>query len=285
MQFDGQSMLKHSPHPRDLAPFLAKDAPRVQGSGLRMGLKALPAEAWLDQGALYPERLAAKKRVLQACPQSVQALPEAGPALLELNQLLGLPAHTSLALAGLTTLEDLCLLEPYAGTHRLTAATLAFPTDWHLSEKLGQPLMDIHAPITGYAGKLAHGVEHFFNTLQPGALFMRSNWFVVETDALRYLPTGPAEQRFAAIAAEQAGEALFLRCERQTLRRLPASLAVLFTIGVYLCPLNALSNQELGLLVQALESLPDFEFARREAYAFYPLIRQYAQARLERFKV
>lgn len=43
----------------------------------------------------------------------------------------------------------------------------------------------------------------------------------------------------AAVVAERAGEQLWLRVERQTLRRLPRSGDVLFTIRTYVEPLGA----------------------------------------------
>ena len=54
-----------------------------------------------------------------------------------------------------------------------TAGALAYPTDWHLHEKLGQPLAGIHAPVPGFAVKLAAGVDHVFDTLTPARLLTR----------------------------------------------------------------------------------------------------------------
>ena len=57
----------------------------------------------------------------------------------------------------------------------------------------------------------------------------------------RYLPDDPAA-RFAHVSAANAGETLFVRCERQTLRRLPETGAVLFTIGIAVAPLARLPD-------------------------------------------
>ncbi|MHA6721349.1 heme-dependent oxidative N-demethylase family protein [Sphingomonas sp. RS6] len=176
--------------------------------------------------------------------------------------------------------EDLCILTPDAsGQYRLTAAAIAFPTDWHLHEKLGQALTPIHAPIHGYAEQLASGVDHFFATLQPGPIFGRTNWFVVASDAWRYLPQEAPEARFAHVTAENAGETLFVRCERQTLRRLPESGAVLFTIGIHVEPLDRLSTGAVARVAQSVAGIGTGEHERRAAPFYADALTRYAERR------
>lgn len=244
-----------------LAPF------RGGRGGLRMGLSRLADSAWLDRGPDLGQRIAAKRAVFDQYPDALRTLPRAEAACAEVAALVGADGAT-LRDAALHVAEDLCVLQPEGDSHVLTAAALAFPTDWHLADKLGRPLDAIHAPIDGYAEKLAAGVAHFFHTLQPGPIFTRANWFVVETDALRYLVEGPAEARFAHVTADNAGDTLFVRCERQTLRRLPASGAVLFTIGIYIAPLGTLAPALARDLVAVIAGLPSGE-ARRRGIAAY----------------
>jgi hypothetical protein len=176
--------------------------------------------------------------------------------------------------------EDLCILTPdVSGQYRLTAATLAFPTDWHLAEKLGQALTPIHAPIHGYAEQLAAGVDHFFATLQPGPIFGRTNWFVVASDAWRYLPQDDPQVRFAHVTADNAGTTLFVRCERQTLRRLPQSGAVLFTIGIHVEPLDRLSAGAVARVAQSVAGIGTGEHERRAAPFYAEPLTRYAERR------
>lgn len=176
--------------------------------------------------------------------------------------------------------EDLCILTPDAtGQYRLTAAALAFPTDWHLAEKLGHALTPIHAPIHGYAEQLASGVDHFFATLQPDSIFGRTNWFVVASDAWRYLPQDAPETRFAHVTAENAGATLFVRCERQTLRRLPQSVAVLFTIGIHVEPLDRLSTAAVARVAQSVAGISSGEHERRAAPFYAEALTRYAERR------
>ncbi|CAF1609460.1 unnamed protein product, partial [Didymodactylos carnosus] len=45
-----------------------------------------------------------------------------------------------------------------------------------------------------------------------------------------------------SITAENVGEKMYLRCERQTLRRLPKSQDILFTIKTYLTPMSEVAS-------------------------------------------
>lgn len=194
-------------------------APVGRGGGaLRMGLRSVAEGEWLHPA---PD-LAVRAAVFDNHPEAVQMLAGAEAASREVAAMLGVDG--GVGEAARACWEDLCLLLPDAdGAYRLVAGAVAFPTDWRLADKVGLPLTAIHAPIHGYAEQLAAGVDHFFRTLPPGPIFGRANWFVVPTDAWRYLPDDAPADRFAHVTAANAGQALFVRCERQTLRRLPAS--------------------------------------------------------------
>lgn len=289
------------------------------GGALRMGLVRVPEAEWLtpaaDLGAraavfaaapdcvqVLPEAEAAVEEVVTLLPSSpargggaqrprgedaeVGALsldrghPTVGPSARHLPSQGRIDAIDGLRLAASRVWEDLCILTPDAsGQYRLTAAALAFPTDWHLAEKLGQALAPIHAPIHGYAEQLAAGVDHFFATLQPGPIFGRTNWFVVASDAWRYLPQDDPQVRFAHVTAENAGATLFVRCERQTLRRLPQSGAVLFTIGIHVEPLDRLSDGAVARVAQSVAGIGSGEHERRAAPFYAEALTRYAERR------
>ncbi|MFA5990401.1 MAG: DUF3445 domain-containing protein [Sphingomonas sp.] len=236
-------------------------APKARGGALRMGLERVAEADWLMP---LPDT-ATRAAHFDAHPDAVQLLPQATAAGDEVAALLGVPG--GLAGAARAVWEDLCILMPDAATqqYRLVAGAVAFPTDWHLPDKLGLPLAAIHAPIHGYAEQLAGGVDHFFRTLAAGPIFGRSNWFVVANADWRYLPQDDPAQRFAHVSAANAGDTLFVRCERQTLRRLPVTGAVLFTIGIHVAPLGALSAGLARRLAQAIGSVNSGEHERRAA--------------------
>lgn len=247
--------------------------PKARGGGpLRMGLVALREEEWLQPA---PD-LAARAAAFAAHPGAVVQLPEAAAAGAELATMLG--TSGGIGGAARAAWEDMCLLLPgEQGLYRLAAAAVAFPTDWDPAAKLGLPLIALHAPIHGYAEQLASGVDHFMAQLKPGPVFGRCNWFIAPTPALRWIADTPPEMAFAHVTAQNAGETLFVRCERQTLRKLPQTGAILFTIGVHLSPLGLLSPGNVARLAEALATIPKDEAGRRGAAHYAPQLRAFAQ--------
>ena len=73
--------------------------------------------------------------------------------------------------------------------------------------------------------------------IKPGRLAVRYNWSVHEDPTL-FQPTGHGRGEFdPSITPENAGEALWLRVERQTFRLLPESGVVVFGIRTHMTPL------------------------------------------------
>jgi len=247
---------------------------RVSGP-LRMGLVRLSEGEWLQRN---PD-LAPRGEAFDANPQAVQVMPEARAAEEELAAMLGIDG--GLEEIARAHWEDFCLLtQDGPGTRfRLTGAAVAFPTDWDLSEKMGRPMLEVHAPIDGYAEQLASGVDRFLEGLRAPHIFGRTNAFVLASDALRYLPTDALETRFAHVTADNAGETLFVRCERETLRRLPKSQAIVFTIGVQRAALSTLSDAAVARIAQSIDGFGDGEGNRRAAPHYATALAEYAGQR------
>lgn len=239
--------------------------PKARGGGaLKMGLTALSEDDWLQAN---PD-LSCRAAAFDAHPDAVCLTDQAKAPGEELAAMLG--AQGGLAGAARSAWEDMCVLEAAEGeeVYRLIGAAVAFPTDWSPADKLGLPLSALHAPIHGYQEQLASGVDHFMAKLKPGRIFGRCNWFVAPTDALRWRDDRQASEAFAGVNASNAGERLFVRCERQTLRRLPQTGAILFTIGIYVRPLAALTPSNCERMAQAIATIPKAEATRRGT-AFY----------------
>ncbi len=249
----------------------------ARGAGaLRMGLVRLAEEEWL-----WPEfDRSLRAQAFAAHPDSIVVLEGAEAAAREAALLVA--GVEDFGTAARNVWEDLCIMQQDGeGTYRLTAAALAFPTDWYLADKLGQGMSAIHAPIHGYEEQLAAGVGNFFNQLVAGPLFGRSNWFVVANDDARYLPQDDPATRFAHVNAQNAGQTLFIRCERQTLRRLPETGAVLFTIGIAVEPLDALSVDLVSRIAASVTALGSGEHERRAAPHYADALATYAARRAE----
>jgi len=238
-----------------------------------MGLVRLEEREWLQP---QPD-LAARAAGFADWPEGVQLTPEADAPGRELAAMLGVPG--ALPEAALAVHEDLCLLTQAAGeaVYRLIGAAVAWPSDWRPAEKIGLPLRALHAPIAGYEEQLATGVDRFMATLRPGAIYGRCNWFIAATPERRWLPDCPPQAAFAHVTPDNAGETLFVRSERQTLRRLPETGAILFTIGIYVEPLGRLSPANIAMLGRAVQTLVNGEGDRRGAPAYADSLVAYAE--------
>lgn len=132
-----------------------------------------------------------------------------------------------LAIVGRLVQEDFCILQKIGSEHVLTAAILCFPASWSLDEKLGRPLTSIHDPIPDYDGRVARGVQRVFDALVPERPLWRANNLVYDDPDL-FQPRRENARR------SRPGEGRkWIRVELQTLRKLPASKAVVFGIHTW----------------------------------------------------
>ncbi|MDG2286886.1 MAG: DUF3445 domain-containing protein [Alphaproteobacteria bacterium] len=161
-------------------------------------------------------------------------------------------------LAGRLAQEDFCLMAPGDRGYTLEAASLCFPSRWRLAEKMGHPMAVIHDPVPGFEDKLARPVDRFFDHLHVDRPVWRVNWSVNDDPTLFQPARRQETATDAVITVANAGERLFTRCERQTLRKLPESGWILFTIKTHVDPLSTLvGNPEAAAgLAGALRDLP-----------------------------
>lgn len=250
--------------------------PDARGGGrLRMGLSRLGEEEWLQPHFDGD----ARKEGFAAFPEGVQIMPEANEPGRELAAMLRI--NGALGEAALSAHEDMCLLvrRQNESAFRLVGTAVAWPSDWLPAEKIGLPLRALHAPIEGYEDQLADGVDRFMAGLAPGAIYGRCNWFIAPTGARRWIAEELPKRPFSHVTAANAGETLFVRSERQTLRCLPHTGAVLFTIGIYVEPLSQLSDSNIARLADAIRALPRSEGDRRASPAYGEALIEFAKRR------
>jgi hypothetical protein len=137
--------------------------------------------------------------------------------------------------------EDLLVMDGTREGLPLVAGQLCFPSGWCLDDKLGHSLLDVHAPVPGFAEKLGHASRRLLEGLKPGRSVTRVNWAFTVTDRLDLEPWNVHEWRhlFEGITPQNAGSRCYLRLERQTLTLLPSTGGVLFTIHTYRAPIAA----------------------------------------------
>lgn len=158
---------------------------------------------------------------------------------------LALDGDAPLAVAGRLVQEDLCLLQRAEDGWRLTAASLCFPSTWSLAEKIGRPMAAIHADVPGYPGRMGDVVHRIFDHLKAELPVERLNWSIYGDLRLHH---PEAKSDVARRFPEDAPilDRATIRVERQTLRRLPKTGAILFTIRVFVDPVAALAERPDG---------------------------------------
>jgi hypothetical protein len=156
-----------------------------------------------------------------------------------------------LHIASLVVQEDLILMRRSAEGWRLVAGALCFPSSWSLNEKFGKTMQDIHIPVPAFGPgtRMAAMIERIFDNLAVEQPVERYNWSIQAGDAL-YHPLldeqriDRATRRPSRFSDEDINACAFIRVERQTLRKLPVSGDILFTIRIFLDPLAVLARHD-----------------------------------------
>ncbi len=158
----------------------------------------------------------------------------------------GQPGQNPLAVAAQLVQEDLLLMRHSPEGWRLVAASLCFPSAWILREKIGKPLHAIHRPVPGFGQQSRNDglINRMFDNLWPERPVMRWNWSLYG-EAKLYYPAvnNHIKNRFGP---GNIAENVVLRIERQTLRKLPISGDIIFTVRIHLNPIEVLSGHPQG---------------------------------------
>lgn len=264
------------------------------GGDFAIGLRPIPEANWLEGGEAAPA--SRKDTLLAAEPATVWgevAGSRPGQAeaceLVEqaLGQRLATPSHPPLWAAARGVPDDLCLMEKAAGQWRLTAAALCAPSFFTVPEALGRSLGELHRPVDGFAARFLGRLERIFDALRPGLILERRNWTLLNSGELYTPSAAPIRAEIPRIDPQAAGRALFLRVERQTLRRLPRTGGALFTIRVWRAPLESLRAEpaRLAAFAAAWRAATE-EFRNYKGFASYDvLVETFLRAEGESYSV
>jgi len=233
----------------------------------RLGVRSLDPSEWLQIDGQRDRDLAEKKRLLTARFDDVARFAADSPGAsievlglaveqLELHGIRVGPVvdeHPLVAAAQLIQ-EDLCVMEMTGGRWVLTAGVVCFPTRWDLGEKIGLDLAAIHSPVPGIKS-ISRNLDRFLERMRPGSLVVRANWSLTRDGALRLEPTG---RQAPATTPDDPGADVWLRAERQTLRKLRSGEAICFTIRIHRWPLGDVVDElPASALAAALSTLPE----------------------------
>ncbi len=278
--------------PADAANFSAMQIPeqilpQVVGENFRHRLGTFPLDVanWLPRDSETEQTINLKKRLLSMRRNEVVAIVPGGQDVAdEAAQLVAQWAGTKIDSNGIDALidasllvaDDLAVLQPAKSnggvdSMLLTAAVVCCPSRWMLSEKMGLEMLSVHAPVAKYAEHVGGAVDAFFQRISIEKPVWRSNWIIQDHPAL-------FQPRIPSSPLVKEPDELWIRMERQTLRRLPKTGGILFTIRGYQQPLPeylARSKTIAQNIRTMLERLPDDVAKYKSVFAYRPKILQW----------
>ena len=182
-----------------------------------------------------------------------------------------------MAMCARLTQDDLALMiEQPDGQYRLLAGAILLAGFWRLSDKYGMTLSDIHTSgdVPHFKEKLESGMTKFFQRLRCETFYSRNNYFIQVDESLPWSHSIGDEDApsvsWSTAEKDKAVENHFFRSERQTLRRLPRTGAIVFTIRTYFHPITEVAQEDYvpGRLASAVRSWDGWvsEYKGREKY-------------------
>ncbi|KAK2612264.1 hypothetical protein QQS21_001690 [Conoideocrella luteorostrata] len=277
---------------------------------ITMGLRTIEPDEWIELDNQFPKFHADKAaRIEERGDKCVKTHPDAIPAATELLEELAsyLPARypsmfkrTSVGIDNLWSGESFNILErplredPMAtcarlvqddlallleqpdGTYRLLAGCILLAGFWRLSDKFGMSLSDIHTSgdVPHFQEKLEKGMTKFFQRLKSHTIYSRNNYFIQVDDSLPWSHSiGSEDAPVVSWSTAEKNKIIqhhWFRSERQSLRRLPKTGAVCFTIRTYFLPIKEIAQEDYvpGRLASAVRSWDDdvARYKGREKY-------------------
>lgn len=160
--------------------------------------------------------------------------------------------------AALLIQEDLVIMRREADGWRFVAGSVCFPSSWVLREKIGKLMHEIHDPVPDYAKgtRNAGMIDRMFDNLQLEMPVERFNWSIYNDPSL--YQSGQSGDH--TLDNAEKGRQAFIRVERQTLRKLPKTGDILFTIRIHVDALTMLARREdksdiAAKFIEAIEAM------------------------------
>jgi hypothetical protein len=222
--------------------------------------------------------------------------------------------------AGLVQEDMAIMIEGSDGKYYFQAGLICIPGFWRMSDKIGMPLDEIHVSgnVPQYKEKLQMSMERFFRRMPLDKPVIRNNYFMQVVKPAKAGQPGDNEPRLdveeetvSDVDPEELGwsestngreddflhghghsakpacylepSTLRLRSERQTLRRLPRTGAIIFGIRTYLFKVEELARERgvAGRLASAVRSWPDDVAVYKGRKMYREILLRYLDERAE----
>ena len=162
--------------------------------------------------------------------------------------------------------EDFMLLEHLDERMTITAASNTYSSSGRLVGSVGRDIRWAHAPVPTLTPILGSRIDRILQSVHADAPCARFNWQLTPLGSLFFPPDPHAANKSAlqTVSAQlgkdpaMAASLLYMRVERQILRRLPETRAVAFSIHTYTDALSALIPDAVSrnALLKLLKSYP-----------------------------
>ncbi len=163
--------------------------------------------------------------------------------------------HEALIQIGQWVQEDFCIVSDDIGK-TLEAGLVCFPSRWSLKEKMGRGSDRIHADVPEFHDGLDRQTVSFLSHLKVEVPVERLNWTIHDSDHLYCSPLDPPRED---LTTKNVLKESYLRIERQTLRRMPQSGSILFSIRTHQARLEEVltSDSRRQLFKSTIEKMPN----------------------------
>jgi hypothetical protein len=251
----------------------------------QVGLQRINAEDWLHLEDDYDSIMRTKRRHLSQYPERFyKTLPQSRAAQSELRA--AIVAHLleqqapRFSLSGSTfrceaggswdlsdesveplwqlsdfVQEDFMLLQQVDGLTTITAASNAYSSSGRLVSSVGRDIRWAHQPVPSLTALHGARIDRILASVHEDALCARFNWQLTPLSSV-FLPPDPHAANKDALRAVSdrlsrdfslAPSLLHMRVERQTLRRLPETRAIAFSIHTYSDPLACVAADQVAI--------------------------------------
>jgi hypothetical protein len=253
--------------------------PQVVGDAFRhrVGVKPLEVAKWFVTDADWEPTLAMKRELIADRRHEVVSFrDDCHDVAQEAAELVLTWADKSTSRTGVDALVDAALAVPDdltvlrsvasgdAEQLPFVAGVVCSPSRWRLADKIGHDMLAVHKPVALYAEHIGAAVDTTLTRLSPDKPVWRSNWTLEDHPAL-FQPFSPGRQ-----LVDHPSE-LWIRIERETLRRLPRTKGVLFTIRGFQEPLATYVQrgpEAISALRELVARLPDAVARYKSVYDY-----------------